>query len=118
MAESVLFPTLAAKKGAKCVLLAPVPRYLFVSCCGNKSHWPNIEQQGYQEKSYKIHITVLRNILIKSVNGYGIQNTRVIDSCAEFTNTDNIQTRLDKLSAVTSTDGTHYTREGYKNMDK
>ncbi len=34
----------------------------------------------------------------------------------EFTDTDNTQTRLDKLRAVASTDGAHYMREGYKNI--
>jgi hypothetical protein len=46
--EAIL-PILSAKGNKPCVLIPPIPRYLFSRCCDDKGHCTNANQDKYQE---------------------------------------------------------------------
>jgi hypothetical protein len=109
-----IVPILAAKKDSHCVLLPPLPRYLFTPCCGNQQHCTNLSEDVYCGKIMSDLIAV-RHKLIKIVNNLGLKKIRVADSCPviELTPADNIKSRLEKLRGVAATDGVHYKSTGY-----
>jgi hypothetical protein len=112
-----IVPILAAKKESHCVLIPPLPRYLFTPCCANQQHCTNLSEDGYCDKIMSDLISVR---LIKIVNDLGLKNIRVADSCPviELTPADNIKSRLEKLRSVVATDGVHYKSTGYANIVK
>ncbi len=90
-------PILTAKKETHCVLIPPLPRYLFAPCCANQNHCTNMSEDGYCDKIMSDLIAV-RHKLIKMVNDLGLKKIRVTDSCPviELTPADNIKSRLEK----------------------
>ncbi len=112
-------PILLLAKNTHCVLIPPLPRYLFDPCCNNTSHCTNMGKQGYCEQLLSC-LTSIRNKLIKAVNDSGLKRIRVIDSCPsiELSVGDNTVTRIEKLRNVFAPDGVHFTRVGYVNIVK
>ncbi len=112
-----IVPILLAKKDAPCVLVPPLPRYLFSPCCDAKNHCPNQSDPEFPHKILS-ELVILRNVLIKVVNECGVNNTRVVDSCpvTKCRNTDNIAVRLSNLRDVACGDGVHYTKAGLHNL--
>jgi hypothetical protein len=114
-----MVPILAAKKDSHCVLIPPMPRYLFTPCCANQQHCTNLSDEGYCDK-IMLDLIAVRHKLIKILNDLGLKKVRVADSCPviEQTPADNIKSRLEKLRSVAATDGVHYKSTGYANIVK
>ncbi len=116
--DSVM-PILLLAKNTHCVLVPPMPRYLFDPCCNNTTHCTNLGKQGYGEQLLSC-LTSIRNKLIKAVNDSGLKRVRILDSCPsiELSVGDNTVSRIEKLRKVTAPDGIHFARTGYVNIVK
>jgi hypothetical protein len=114
--EAIL-PILSAKGNKPCVLVPPIPRYLFSRCCDDKGHCTNASQDKYQENLLS-GFQQLRGTLIKTLVSSGVKNFKVLDTGCTTTcaTTANTKTRLAALKTVTAKDGVHYVAAGYRNL--
>jgi hypothetical protein len=114
--ESVL-PILSAKGNKPCVIIPPIPRYLFSRCCDDNGHCTNANGGRYQENLLS-GFQQLRGSLIKQLVSAGVKNFKVLDTCCTTTcaTTANTKTRLSELKTVTAKDGVHYVAAGYRNL--
>jgi hypothetical protein len=108
-----ILPILSAKGDTPCVLIPPLPRYLFASCCDDLSHCTNAKNDKYQENLLTGFLQ-LRNGLIKTLVSAGVKNFKVLDTCCttNCATTANSKTRLSELKTVTAKDGVHYVAAG------
>ncbi len=111
--------TLLAWKNSTCVVVPPLPRYIFSGCCPQKDHCTNVGKPNH-EKLLLAEIVGLRNTLKRFVASLGTGRSRVLDCCcvADCKTTANIDTRLEALRRVTASDGVHYQSSGYENIVK
>ncbi len=114
--EAVL-PILSAKGNKPCVIIPPIPRYLFSRCCDDNGHCTNASADRYQENLLS-GFQQLRSCLIKQLVSSGVKNFKVLDTCCTTTcaTTANMKTRLLDLKTVTVQDGVHYVAAGYRNL--
>jgi hypothetical protein len=114
--ENVL-PVLKAKGSKPCLILPPLPRYLFAGCCSDRGHCSNMHKKGYQEEIMGGFIQLRAN-LIRLLVSSGLTNFKVMDSCCA-TNcplTASVSERIGELRKVTSKDGVHFIDDGYRNI--
>jgi hypothetical protein len=114
--ENVL-PVIKEKGSKPCVIIPPLPRYVFVRCCSNAEHCTNMHRKDYQENLMSGFIQ-LRSSLIKLLVSYGISNFKVMDACCP-TNcslTASVGERIVELKKVTAKDGVHFIDAGYKKL--
>jgi hypothetical protein len=114
--EHVL-PILKAKGNKACIIIPPLPRYLFSRCCNDKSHCTNTEEKDFPEKLLSGFIQQ-RNELIKSLVQNGLTNFKVLDACCVTmcATTASISDRLNELRNVAAGDGVHFNANGYQNL--
>jgi hypothetical protein len=110
-------PILSVGKSSVCIVVPPLPRYLFNGCCTQTDHSTNVGTSNHA-KSPLMDVIGLRNALKKFVSSLGISRCRVLDSCCvtDCTTTANLETRLDLLKRVTAKDGVHFNASGYDNL--
>jgi hypothetical protein len=108
-------PIFSAKKNACMVVIPPLPRYMFSSCCNAANHCPNVKASGHPDKILG-DLSVLRNCLIKLIVSFS--NVRVTDLCiaTTCTPTSNTNTRFTLLREVCAPDGVYFSDTGYSNM--
>jgi hypothetical protein len=114
--ENVL-PVIKEKGTKPCVIIPPLPRYVFARCCSNAEHCTNMNNKGYQENLMSGFIQ-LRTSLIKLLVSHGITNFKVMDACCP-TNcslTASVGERIVELKKVTAKDGVHFIDAGYKKL--
>ncbi len=100
-----------------CVIIPPLPRYLFAFCCSDKGHCTNMHEKNYQETLMSGFIQ-LRTSLIKQLVSQGLTNFKVMDSCCP-TNcslTANISERIVEMRKITAKDGVHFVDAGYRKI--
>jgi hypothetical protein len=104
-----IMPILSAKGDIPCVLVPPIPWYLFSRCCDDIGHCTNAKKDKYQEELLSGFLQ-LRNSLIKILVTAGLKNFKVLDTCCTTTcaTTANTKTRITDLKTVTAKDGVHY----------
>jgi hypothetical protein len=114
---SAVIPILLEKKDIPCVVVPPIPRYMFSRCCNDPAHCTNANQTDYCEKLLSGFLE-LRNNLIKTLVAAGVTNFKVLDACCttDCDNTANTKTRITCLKGVTASDGIHFVPEGYRNL--
>jgi hypothetical protein len=112
-----IMPILSAKGDIPCVLVPPIPRYLFSRCCDDTGHCTNANKDNYPTELLSGFLQ-LRNSLIKTLVTAGLKNFKVLDTCCTTTGatTANTKTRLTDLRSVTAKDGVHYVAAGYRNL--
>jgi lysophospholipase L1-like esterase len=112
-----ILPILSAKGDTPCVLVPPIPRYLFSRCCDDIGHCTNAKKDKYQEELLSGFLQ-LCNSSIKMLVMAGLKNFKVLDTCCTTTcaTTANTKTRLTDLKMVTAKDGVHYVAAGYRNL--
>jgi hypothetical protein len=79
LVENVI-PVIKEKGNKPCVILPPLPRYLFASCCNDTGHRTNRHDNDFQNNLLAGFIQ-MRNGLIKQLVNAGITNFKVMDSC-------------------------------------
>jgi hypothetical protein len=114
--ESIV-PILTARQSVPCVIIPPLPRYLFAKCCSDTSHCTNWNSDGFPAETLSGFIG-LRQLVIKTLTRLHVKNFRVSDACCmtNCTPTANTATRIAELRKVTSKDGIHFVESGYKNL--
>jgi hypothetical protein len=107
---------LTRHKKARCIIIPPLPRYLFSGCCRQADHSTNVMDPGHSTKLLTDTIC-LRNTLKKYVCELGIRccvlNSCCVSGCPTTANT---ATRIKALKPVWATDGVHFTPTGYDNL--
>jgi hypothetical protein len=111
--ENVI-PVLKEKGTKPCVIIPPLPRYLFARCCSDKGHCSNMHEKDYQDVTMSGFIQ-LRSNLIWLLVASGLKNFKVMDSCCA-TNcslTASVRERIVELRKVPAKDEVHYIDAGY-----
>jgi hypothetical protein len=114
---SAIIPILLEKKDTPCIVVPPLPRYLFSRCCSDSGHCTNANDADYCE-TLLTGFLQQRGDLIKTLVAAGVTNFKVLDACCTTTcaTTANTKTRLTDLRGVTASDGVHFVAEGYQNL--
>ena len=84
-----LLPVLNAVKGAKRVLVPPLPRYLHRSCCEDPEHIPNIRKEDYKEALISATYDARSNIKDFAFR-LGLRETRTVSPWQSIKRLDNI----------------------------
>ncbi len=114
--ESVI-PIFKAKGNTPCVIVPPLPRYLFSRCCNDESHCTNAKEDGFAENLLAGFLQ-LRTDLIRQLVQSGLTNFKVLDSCCTTSceKTAIIPERIISLKETTKKDGVHFTEKGNENL--
>jgi hypothetical protein len=112
-----VWPILAAKRDTNCVIIPPMPRYLFTRCCNDPGHCINANEKEYSQ-SLLTDFLQLRHCLIRQLVSRGLTNFKVLNTCCTTTCTCTATTtnRLAELRKVTAKGGVHFIAQGYVNM--
>jgi hypothetical protein len=112
-----VWPILAAKKDTACVVIPPLPRYLFARCCNDPGHCTNANDNEFSQ-SLLASFLQLRHSLIRQLVSRGLTNFKVLDTSCTTTciGTATLTHRLSELRQVTAKDGVHFVAQGYANM--
>jgi hypothetical protein len=110
-------PIMKAVGNKPCIVLPPLPRYVYARCCNDSGHCTNAGDPEYQSFMMSGFVR-LKNDLIKQLVHNGLSNFKVMDTCCvtAVPATAKIGERLAELKKVSSGDGVHFTAEGYKHM--
>ncbi len=114
---SAIIPILLEKKDTPCIVVPPIPRYLFSRCCSDSGHCTNANDADFCETMLKGFLQQ-RGELIKTLVAAGVTNFKVLDACCTTTcaTTANTKTRITDLKSVHASDGVHFVAEGYQNL--
>jgi hypothetical protein len=116
-----LGPVLLAAQPAKKIIIPPLPRYLFNTCCATQTHCSNFLDDGYAESSLN-GITKLRGIIKRECAGIGVRNQWVLDGVGALLGTlpghscGSNREILPDLKKYLAKDGVHLELAGNKNM--
>ncbi len=112
-----VLPIIFAKGNKPCVIIPPLPRFLFARCCNDPDHCTNATEIDFS-KTMLTGFTEMRNNLIRQLVSAGLNNFRVMDVCCTTSCpvTACKDDRLKGLRSVTAKDGVHYVDAGYKNL--
>jgi lysophospholipase L1-like esterase len=112
-----IVPIIRAAGNKPCVVIPPLPRYLFSRCCGDKNHCTNADDKDFRE-TLLAGFVHLKNELIKHLVRLGVVNFKVMDSCCvtACSTTANISDRLKELGRVYNSDGVHFNADGHTNL--
>jgi hypothetical protein len=114
-----VFRIISSKGNKPCVIIPPLPRYLFARCCNDPDHCTNATDTNFSRKLLT-GFTEMRNALIRQLVSAGLTNFKVMDVCCTTTCSATACTdeRLKGLKSVTAKDGVHFVDAGYKNLAK
>ncbi len=114
---SAILPILKEKGDTPCVVVLPIPRYLFARCCNDTGHCTNVNTEDYAE-TLLTGFLKLRTELIRILVTAGVTNFKVLDACCTklCATTANTKTRITDLKQVTAKDGVHFVAAGYQNL--
>jgi hypothetical protein len=116
-------PIFEACKDSVKIVIPPLPRHLYNSCCGNTKHCTNLKNDEY-ELSMLQATTRFRPLLKDSLLKQGHEKFFVIDGVGGLLGVLPGGNRgapveiLRELSAYCASDGVHYTEPGYANLAK
>ena len=101
---------LASIKNHLKIVLPPIPRYVFGSCCNDTSHAPNVSSPTHITTSLTEHIRQ-RSTIIRKLHDHKTQHFKVIDLLGIFSPT---SASITGLKCHTHRDNVHLTENGYK----
>jgi hypothetical protein len=117
----MLGPVLLSAQDAIKIVIPPLPRYLFGTCCASSSHCTNFNNENYAESNLN-RVTKLRGILKKDCARLGMARQWVLDGVGALmgvpvgesygTNREIIS----ELKPVMAKDGVHFDAMGCKNL--
>ncbi len=112
-----VIPIFKAKGSKPCVIIPPLPRYLFSRCCKDDRHCTNAKEGTYAEQLLAGFLQ-LHTDLIRQLVQSGLTIFKVLDSCctSNCEKTANILERISVLKETTKKDGIHFTETGNSYM--
>jgi hypothetical protein len=105
------------------IVIPPLPRHLYNSCCGNKKHCTNLKNDEY-ELSMLQATTRFRPILKEALLKKGLEKFFILDGIGALLGVLPGGNRgapveiLRELAAYCAADGVHFTEPGYANLAK
>lgn len=112
-------PVLEMASKGQCVVVPPLPRYLYKGCCPEPAHCTNIASPSHPSRL--LAATVKLRAVLKRKLGTGVGGKCwVLDTCCVVPEPDS-KSQSDKLEClqhVSAKDGVHFTQDGYMNMSK
>jgi hypothetical protein len=81
-----LGPVLLSAQNAKKIVIPPLPRYIFSTCCSSTAHCANFLEEKYAENNLN-GVTKLRGIMKKECSAIGMRNHWVLDGVGSITGT-------------------------------
>jgi hypothetical protein len=114
-----LAPVLLSAQHARKIVIPPLPRYVFNTCCTAATHCTNFLDDGYAEAAL-LGITKLRSMVKKECSSLGMRNQWVLDGLGALVGTAPGQSYgtnreiLPELRPVLAKDGVHLTQTGNK----
>jgi lysophospholipase L1-like esterase len=114
--EHVL-PIFKSKGNNPCIIVPPLPRYVFSRCCSDTSHCTNAEDSDFAKKMLT-GFNQQRSELIKTLVQQGLTNFKVLDvGCVTSgATTASLSEKLEELRKVSTADGVHFSADGYRNL--
>jgi hypothetical protein len=119
----LLGPVLLSAQTARKIVIPPLPRYVFNTCCGTASHCTNFSEESYAE-SILNGVSRLRGILKKECANLGMRNHWTLDGIGALLGTNlgesygTNKEALPELRAVLAKDGVHLEPAGNRNVSK
>jgi hypothetical protein len=114
--EHVL-PIFKSKGNSACIIIPPLPRYIFSRCCSDVSHCTNADERDFPTKMLT-GFTQQRGELIKNLVQHGLNNFKVLDVGCVTTGatTASLPEKLEELRKVCTGDGVNFSANGYRNL--
>jgi hypothetical protein len=118
-----LGPVLLSAQNSAKIIIPPLPRMLFNTCCSVASHCENFADENYAEKNLG-GVSSLRSVIKKECTGLGVKNRWVLDGIGALIGTPIGQSYgtnrevVTDLRAVMAPDGVHLDPSGKRNLSK
>jgi hypothetical protein len=116
-----LSPVLLSAQEYVKIVIPPLPRYVFNTCCAKGSHCTNFQAENYAEKNLN-GVTRLRGILKKEVKDMGVQKYWILDGIGSVTGVPPgtsigaNREALSELKTSLASDGVHLSPTGYRHL--
>jgi hypothetical protein len=117
----MLGPVLLSAQNAKKIVIPPLPRHVFSTCCSATSHCANFSDEKYAEGILN-GATKLRGVMKKECGQIGMRNQWVLDGIGAITGTPAGQSYgtnreiLPELKPYLAKDGVHLNDMGSRNI--
>jgi hypothetical protein len=115
-----LQPVFKALKGFKCLVLTPLPRYLWNRCCSNPDHISNSERVSFASEMGKglrdLTVNIRNMIFMRKLKGVSVLNTVEALGIVPSQNGDAME--IDKILALWAPDPVHPTPATYRILAK
>jgi hypothetical protein len=113
----IVAPVLSFSAGLSKIVIPPLPRYVFDTCCTQETHCTNVRSEKHASEIL-FKADHLRNVLKGELNRLGVPNFRVTEGWTSILGA-KYPSREENVSALrhlTAADGVHFTRDGYENL--
>jgi hypothetical protein len=113
----IVAPFFSLSAGLSKIVIPPLPRYVFDTCCSQDTHCTNVRGEKHASEILN-KADHLRNVMKGELNRLGVPNFRVTEGWTSIQGV-KYPSREENVSALrhlTTADGVHFTRDGYENL--
>jgi hypothetical protein len=113
----IVAPILSFSAGLSKIVIPPLLRYVFDTCCTQDTHCTNVRKETHAAEILQ-KADHLRNVLKSELNRLGVPNFRVTEGWTSLLGAkySSRQENVNALRHLTAADGVHFTRDGYENL--
>jgi hypothetical protein len=115
-----LQPIFKALKGYKCLVLTPLPRYLWNRCCSNPAHIINSERSSFASEMGRglrdLTVNIRNMIFMRKLKGVSVLNT--VEALGIIPGQSGDAMEIDKILALWGPDPVHPTPATYRILAK
>jgi hypothetical protein len=117
---SSLQPVFSAAKNFKCILLSPLPRYLWNRCCGDPAHIINSEELGYAANMgtalRELNKSLRNMIFMRKMKGVTMLNSLEALGLIPSADAGSVSDDEGRILALWGDDPVHPTRAAYREL--
>jgi hypothetical protein len=117
---SLLQPVFNAANNFKCILLSPLPRYLWNRCCGDPAHIINSEEPGYAASMgialRELNRSLRNMIFMRKMKGVTMLNSLEALGLIPSADPDSVSDDEGRVLALWGDDPVHPTRAAYREL--
>jgi hypothetical protein len=117
---SSLQPVFSAAKNFKCILLSPLPRYLWNRCCSEPAHITNSEEPGYAANMgtalRELNKSLRNMIFMRKMKGVTMLNSLEALGLIPSAVADTVSDDEGRVLALWGDDPVHPTRAAYREL--